>query len=237
MRKKSLLVGTEITYHTLSWALWTIGIATAIYMAAILLIPNGPTPSQEAWVMVHQVYSVFSFIVGIIIGVYMITYYVKHGVTRKTFIQGLILHAIIFVLSMLVIAFILQGLSYLLFGFRDTFIGDGLISYVAQGYTGLTGMLIFILSLLTHYGFGLLIGFGFYKSGSFGAMMIVVTVVLYSVLAVITSDSTSLHFLFFEWQVPPIQSLYLAMGLHTLIMVGVYGMLYQLIKDIPIKMS
>src|SRR5690625_7965113 len=97
-------------------------------------------------------------VIGIISASAFLTFYVKHGVTRKDYFIGCILAIIFLSITLTLIPAVLVGVEYIIFDISSLSQSDSFLNFNNNRF-----LLVNFIHIFTYYWFGCVIGSGAYR--------------------------------------------------------------------------
>jgi hypothetical protein len=215
---------TDLSIVNMIGALWYIPIFTVIYLGSFIILGSGELDNLAYLSVGLNANRIFMLVMGIIIGGGFIKWAIGLGVTRRQFHKANLFSGALMSVALTITMVILGLLIGLL-----PFVGTENIQQNLDVHPVLN-LIILTLQVYLAYLAGTLIGVGFYRSGWFGALAILVTMAgnfLYEIMANFVSD---LAFLMSDLDTG------VGMLLTVVVFIGVLIILnYYFIKDIVIK--
>ena len=257
-------VAIDLYIVQLIWALGFLGILLLIQIAKPLLamVPllkmNDKINIGNYFDTVFVSSNIFMLVIGIIVTLGFLPYYVNNGVTRKDYFKGVTIASVGLSISIPIVAsviYVLQNfimkvtnlpfvenstLANQVVDTGDGFIGELIQSIIMTPFvelesSWLLAITVFALNIFTYYVVGWLIGSGFYRFGvPVGLLCIVIAFIVVYTQDLLLSSALGLpvHDTFTSLDFP----LYLAVA-GTLALVGILlWMIRQLTKRVAIKM-
>lgn len=167
MNNKLKLATMDFSKEIAKWTMWYLPIMAAIYILVSLFVNETEVNEMSFYVMASSANRIFMLVAGILAVFMFLELAISLGLTRKTFLNAMILTGGVVTVGLAVVTWILS----LVLGIMPWF-GDGI---VADDTTA--GLLVHIIShLMTAYVFflaGFIISIGFYR-GFLGGMIAIV---------------------------------------------------------------
>ena len=219
------------------WALMVLGISLAVQVLLWIFTGDVYLSGREPGALVRGPGQIFMLIIGIVTGIYAISFFIRQGVTRLNFLWGTILAACAIALSLQILGIILHLISLGLgqvfsLHFADPSAEIGALS--SLGVQTLANILVF----LVFFAMGWIIGLSFYRFRLIAGLA--------SILAglFLMSTISSLWGQGFEFVIPGLRlpriqnpGVFTAFGITLVSLVGQFGILYGLIRKMPVKVQ
>lgn len=256
-------VATDLYITQFIWALNFLGFLLFLQIAKPILarIPylkmNNKLNVGNYFDTVFVSANIFMLVIGIIVVLGFLPYYVNNGVTRKDYFKGAAIASLGLAISIPIVASIIYGLQKIimkmtsfpiveksalskqLLGSDEDFIGDLVQSVIITPFVELEtnwllAIVVFALNLFTYYLVGWLIGSGFYRFGlPVGLLCIAISFVLVYVQDLLLSLALDL----------PVQAQFTSLNIPlSLAIIGtlvlgsiVLWMIRQLTRNVPVK--
>lgn len=226
----------DIYLMLMTWALWALGILLVGFLAAIIFIEPLRELEQSAMAMITYPARIFLFICGIICGIYIIQYYIRQGVTRRSFFIGMAAAGIGAAASIQLIGAGLNGISVLIGMLSSYQPGSELSVYLGTSHSYPVTIGISTLLLSLQFLMGWIIGFSFYRyKGIGGFISISSSILILSIgnliwgqkeMISISGVAIALHNEF---------SLTAAVAVSLAVLAAQLGALFLMIRNSPIK--
>ncbi len=237
-RKHILHVIEDVYIQYMIWALWATGIVVVLFTVSALFFRPFMNLNQSALTLITNPAQIFMFVLGIITGAYLIQYYVRMGVTRRSFYVGTTIAGFAVALSTQLIGVLLTLVSLGVEALTPYQAGRQLATYLGTTHGYPMTILISTLLLSVHFFGAWIIGFTFYRFRFIAkTVSIIGGIILISGLSLLW-DSASMMvtirgnalYLSREFTLP--SALMLTVG----ILLALLGILYRMIKESPVKM-
>lgn len=223
--------GTVDLYrYVMFWVLVVFGISAAIRTGLWVLVEE-MSEIEVTWSNLFRgPGQVFMLVAGIVIGVYVIQYYIRQGVTRRSFLVSGVLTGLAVGVSLQVISVLVYGLAALL---------EPLLPITMQT-TGvpLLGITVDLLMTTVFYLMGWIVGFTFSRFRLPGGMLAsVLGIAVLGSLTSIWSENVTISIT--GLRIPPLDGL--SVPVSILVTAGIVTIqlvsLYVLVRNAPIKVK
>lgn len=158
---RALRVAADMSRLQLSWSAWFISF---VILAYALIEIN----AQNFITFAFQPAKVFMLVIGIVSVSGFLSFYARHGVTRKAYFYGSSLAAAI-------VALVLMGGVGVLAGLQQWLIpAPSKPFFLGENASWLLTIIVYMLNALAYYLAGYIIGIGFYRFGKLVGMLYIV---------------------------------------------------------------
>ncbi|GAB6091199.1 hypothetical protein [Spirochaeta dissipatitropha] len=168
----------DIYLQLMTWAMWALGILLVGFLVAIVFIEPLRELEQSAMAMITHPARIFIFICGIVSGMYIIQYYIRQGVTRRSFFIGMAAAGIAVAASIQLIGAGLNGIAALIGMVSPYQPGSELSVYAGTSHSYPVTMGISTLMLSLQFLMGWIIGFSFYRYKGIGGFISICSTIL-----------------------------------------------------------
>lgn len=237
--KHLLRVCEDIYVLFMIWTLWAAGVLIVGYLVAIPFFESLRAPAQSALAIVTNPAQIFMFVLGIITGVYIIQYYIRQGVTRRTFLYGTVAGGVAVAASIQLIGVLLTGITILVETITPYQAGRELIPYLDMSFGYLITIGISILILTAHFFMGWVIGFAFYRFRGYGGFpAILAGLLVMGALSIIWGHGGVVSFRGDPFDLITAElSLTSAVLVTALVLAGQLAGLYAMVRNSPITVQ
>ena len=160
------------------WALWAVAVLVVGFLLALPFVQALRSLERSVLTLITNPAQIFMFVVGIITGVYIIQYYIRQGVTRRSSFCGMVLAGLAVAISIQVIGVLLTGFSILVEFVSPFQAGRALIPYLGRSRGYLATIAISVSIHAAHFLMGWIIGFAFYRFRGLGGFAAILSGIL-----------------------------------------------------------
>lgn len=162
MKQKSIIsrVSIDMFLEQMKWSLWFIVFVLVSYIVVIAISINTGSNSSDFFGFSYGSTKVYMLVIGIISASAFLTFYVKHGVTRKDYFIGSILAIIFLSITLTLIPAVLVGVEYIIFDISNLSQSDSFLNFNNNWF-----LLVNFINIFTYYLIGWLLGAGYYRFG------------------------------------------------------------------------
>lgn len=158
-------VATDMTFVQSIWSLWYMAFLGIAHCVMLVISARTGTAQADFIAFSQQSTKVYMLVIGIISAYAFLSFYVKKGVTRREYFFGTTLGAIGVAIILLLLAFIFTGLQNAIiniFSFSPVIDHAPFLGFYTNWFSII---IVYIMSTLTFYFIGWLIGVGYYRYG------------------------------------------------------------------------
>jgi len=234
----SLRTAADMYKLYMFWALVVVGISVLIRTVLWIFVEEMQTLEATPLTLFRGPGQIFMLVVGIVTGVYAISYFVRQGVTRRSFLAGGMFAGLCIAISLQIVGFVLYGLTALLEPLLPIELHMSGMPY-GGGASGLAiGVGVDILLITSFFLMGWIIGFAFSRFRFPGVMLsILVGVFVLSGLTSLWGEGVEINVT--GIRIPPIDGLSVAASfIITLLLIGALKtVLYLMLRNAPLKVQ
>jgi hypothetical protein len=223
--------GTVDLYRYVMFWVLVVFVISAVIRAGLWVVVETMSAIEVTWSNLFRgPGQVFMLVAGIVTGVYVIHYYIRQGVTRRSFLVGGVLAGLAVAVSLQVIRILVYGLAVLL---------EPLLPLIVQrSGVPLLGITVDLLVTTAFYLMGWIIGFTFTRFSLPGGML--ATVLGIAVLGSLTSlwgENVTISITGFT--IPPVDGLSIPVSIFVTagLLMAQLGTLYFLVRNAPLKVK
>lgn len=234
--KHSLKILKDLYVQYMIWMFWALAVLLTGVLISLPFSEFFRTMQHSALAAITRPAEVFLFIVGIITGVYIIQYYIRQGVTRRSFFVGTVAAALATAVSIQLIGVGLHITALLLEAITPFQAGRALTGYLGQVHSFPVTIGISTLILSLQFLLGWAIGFAFYRFRTIGGFICI----LYTLLTM-----TAINSIWTEGGIVTINganlipAINLPLGVAVSLTLGIVALqltvLYRMIRNAPVK--
>jgi hypothetical protein len=221
------------------WALRGLGALAVLFTLSLLVFASLRSLEMSILAMITGIGNSYMLVVGIITGIYMIHYYIRQGVTRRSFFLGALLAGAAASGSVQVIGALLNLISYGVESFLPFSAGRHLTSYPMGrgGYPEVMSISTLISAI--HFFMGWIIGFSFYRyKASGGAACILLGILILGGVSLVWNQPGLITVNGLVIRFPQeMLSLGMMVLITCVIAVGLIAVLYGMIRRSPIRVE
>ena len=234
----ALRSATDMYRLYMFWALIVVGISVLIRTVLWIFVEEMQTLEATPLTLFRGPGQIFMLVVGIVTGVYAITYFIRQGVTRRSFLAGGALAGIGIAVSLQIVGFVLYGLTALLEPLLPIELHMSGMPY-GGGASGLAiGVSVDILLISAFFFMGWIIGFAFSRF-RFPGGMLAIFVAIFTLGALTSLWGKDVEINVTGIRIPPIDGLPVSLSfIITLILIGLQlWTLYVMLRNAPLKVQ
>lgn len=227
-------VAADLYLIQMKWVAWYLSIVYIAYFAIVWFINEPDIRSMSLLTFTFQTSTIFMLVCGILSSTVFLPLYVKNGVTRKSYFQGVLLSAIGLAITIIGLTTILTWIVHVLN--IDVF-REVVLSSLGVNSWFMTSIAYFLVVMMYSL-VGWLIGLGFYRYGGMGGFVtIMASLVIVSLNDLLWSFNTPkplMGLLTYHIPVPTIAVAIIAsFAIAAITAIAVY----KVVKDTPIKIT
>ncbi len=234
MREMGKKVAVGLYLEQMKWVLWYLPIIYVFYFILVRFVNEPEIRSISILTFTFQTATIFMLVCGILSSFVFFSQYVKYGVTRISYFQGLFLSVIFLAITINGISLILAWVISL---FNLNLFKDVTLSSFGENSWALT-MFTYTIIVMIYYLTGWLVSIAFYRFGGFGGLISVVVafviIVLNDLLWEFSTPKPFIGFLQFNKVVSQVT---IALAGSIIIAAILTILVYKIIKETPIKVT
>ncbi|MFW6253158.1 MAG: hypothetical protein ACOC4F_04425, partial [bacterium] len=219
------------------WALVVVGISVLVRTVLWIFVEEMQALEATPLTLFRGPGRIFMLVTGIVTGVYAIAYFIRQGVTRRSFLVGGVVAGVAIAVSLQIVGFVLYGLTAVLGPLLP--IDLHMSGLPHAGTTGLAlGITIDVLLITAYFFMGWIIGFAFCRF-KFGGGMLAVFTALFVLGSLTSLWGEDVEIFVTGIRIPPIDGLPVSLSLIiTLTLLGVQlTTLFLMLRNAPLKVQ